>query len=88
MTSSYKEPSQVDILYDHEENDDLCEQGKLRRLVKALILPYKGYSTKVAKEIGNHAIEEINEIITFALDLLIDFSFQRRLNETFKLVAY
>ena len=82
-----KETSEGEIRHDHDENDNLCEQGQLRRFVKALILPYKGYTSKLAKEFGDNAIEELNEIITFALGLLKDVSFSRRLNETFKLVA-
>ena len=82
-----KETSEGEIHYDHEENDDLCEQGQLRRFVKALILPFKGYASKVAIEFGDNVIKELNEIITFALGLLKDVSFSQRLNETFKLVA-
>ena len=67
--------SEGDICYDHEENDEVCEQGQLRRFVKALILPYKSYASKVAKEFGDNAIEELNEIINFALGLLKDVSF-------------
>jgi len=40
--------------------------------VKALILPYKGYTGKVAKEFGDKAVKDIIEIITFSLSLLKD----------------